>query len=220
MDIKSIQSVRMEAIKANLKKHENVSKKEKNSASKAEQKKPDPAAVYEHVDPSKTVESGYGVLNAQHPRLSEIDKMKLEMDRRMNGAFYRMVLDALDGQNMGMKQAIELLMKERGEEITPEMVEEAEQSVSESGYFGVQATADRIMDFAKHLAVDDPEKAEQLKAAFEAGFKEAEKIWGGELPEISKKTYEAVMEGFDRWMKQDEQDAALASGSDFEDAQT
>lgn len=218
MDIKSIQSVRMEAIKANMKKHENVSKKEKEHTEKAEQKKTDPAAVYEHVDPSKTVESGYGIPSTQHPRLSEIDKMKLEMDRRMNGAFYRMVLDALDGQNMGMKQAIELLMKERGEEITPEMVEEAEQSVSESGYFGVQATADRILDFAKHLAVDDPEKAEQLKAAFEAGFKEAEKIWGGELPEISKKTYQAVMEGFDQWMNPDEQGGAQDSDADAEDA--
>jgi len=32
---------------------------------------------------------------------------------------------------------------------------------------------------------------------FKKGFKQAEKTWGGELPEISKKTYDAVLKKFD-----------------------
>ena len=36
-----------------------------------------------------------------------------------------------------------------------------------------------------------------MRKAFEKGYKQAEKTWGGELPEISKQTYDAVMKGFD-----------------------
>ena len=38
------------------------------------------------------------------------------------------------------------------------------------------------------------------------GFKQATEAWGGELPEISQKTYDAVMSKFDTW-------AAEANGS-------
>ena len=44
---------------------------------------------------------------------------------------------------------------------------------------------------------DDPEKLEKMRAAFEKGYAQAEKTWGGELPDISKRTFDAVMKGFD-----------------------
>ena len=74
---------------------------------------------------------------------------------------------------------------------------QAQADVSEDGYWGVKQTSGRILDFAKALAGDDPEKMEKMRSAFEKGYKMAEKTWGGELPEISKQTYEAVMKGFD-----------------------
>ena len=43
----------------------------------------------------------------------------------------------------------------------------------------------------------DEEKMQEMKSAFEKGFKLAEKKWGGELPEISQKTYDAVNKKFD-----------------------
>ena len=36
-----------------------------------------------------------------------------------------------------------------------------------------------------------------MRAAFKKGYEQAEKTWGGKLPEISQKTYDAVMKGFD-----------------------
>ena len=36
-----------------------------------------------------------------------------------------------------------------------------------------------------------------MRSAFEKGYKQAEKTWGGELPDISKQTFDAVMKGFD-----------------------
>ena len=43
----------------------------------------------------------------------------------------------------------------------------------------------------------DPSKVEEMREAFKKGYEQAEKTWGGELPEISKQTYEAVMKKFD-----------------------
>ena len=34
--------------------------------------------------------------------------------------------------------------------------------------------------------------------AFKKGYEQAEKTWGGELPEISKKTYDAVLDKFEK----------------------
>ena len=74
---------------------------------------------------------------------------------------------------------------------------QAQEDISENGYWGVKQTSERILDFAKALAGDDPEKLEKMRSAFEKGYKQAEKTWGGELPEISKNTFDAVMKGFD-----------------------
>jgi hypothetical protein len=74
---------------------------------------------------------------------------------------------------------------------------QAQADIAEDGYWGVNQTSERILDFAKTLAGDDPAKLEKMREAFEKGYAQAEKTWGGELPEISKRTYEAVMKGFD-----------------------
>ncbi|MBR4670344.1 MAG: hypothetical protein IKO84_07075 [Butyrivibrio sp.] len=74
---------------------------------------------------------------------------------------------------------------------------QAEADIAEDGYWGVKQTSERILDFAKTLAGDDPEKLEKMRAAFEKGYAQAEKTWGGELPDISKRTFDAVMKGFD-----------------------
>ena len=76
---------------------------------------------------------------------------------------------------------------------------QAQADIAEDGYWGVEQTSSRIVDFAKALCGGDPSKIEEMREAFEKGFKMAEETWGGELPEISKKTYEATMKKFDDW---------------------
>ena len=75
---------------------------------------------------------------------------------------------------------------------------QAQEDVSEDGYWGVKQTSNRILDFATALTGGDPSKIEDMRKAFEKGYKQAEDTWGGELPEISKQTYDAVMKGFDK----------------------
>lgn len=75
---------------------------------------------------------------------------------------------------------------------------QAQADIAEDGYWGVEQTSDRIIQFANALTGGDPDKIEEMRAAFEKGYKQAEKTWGGSLPEISKKTYDAVMKKFDK----------------------
>ncbi len=75
---------------------------------------------------------------------------------------------------------------------------QAQADIAEDGYWGVEATSNRIIDFAVALCGDDPDKLEEMKAAFEKGYKQAEKTWGGELPSICQRTYDAVFEKFDK----------------------
>lgn len=76
---------------------------------------------------------------------------------------------------------------------------QAQADIAEDGYWGVEQTSDRILDFAKALAGDDPDKADELLEAFKKGYEQATKSWGQDLPEISKNTYDAVLEKFDKW---------------------
>lgn len=83
--------------------------------------------------------------------------------------------------------------------VSADVKAQAQKDIAEDGYWGVKQTSDRIIDFAKALVGDDPEKAEKMRAAFEKGFKAATKSWGSKLPDISQRTYDAVMDKFDEW---------------------
>lgn len=77
---------------------------------------------------------------------------------------------------------------------------QAQADIAEDGYWGVDQTSDRILDFAKALSGNDTSKAEELINAFKKGFDQATKAWGKTLPEISQRTYDAVLEKFDKWV--------------------
>lgn len=84
----------------------------------------------------------------------------------------------------------------------------AQEAISEDGYWGVKQTSDRIVSFATALAGNDSKQLEKMRDAFLKGYEKAEKTWGGKLPEISKKTYDAVLEKFDKLMNPKTEDKA------------
>ena len=92
---------------------------------------------------------------------------------------------------------------------------QAQADIADDGYWGVEQTSDRIIDFAKALAGDDADQLEKMRSAFEKGYKQAEKTWGGKLPDISQKTYDAVMKKFDdlTQKKNDTTDTSSAAGT-------
>ena len=81
----------------------------------------------------------------------------------------------------------------------PATIEQAQKDIADDGYWGVEQTSDRILDFAKALSGDDPDKADAMLEAFKKGFEQATKAWGDKLPDISQRTYDAVVEKFNKW---------------------
>ena len=75
----------------------------------------------------------------------------------------------------------------------------AKEAISDDGYWGVEQTSQRIFDMAVALSGGDSDKMDEMLAAFQKGFKQATTTWGKELPDISQKTYSAVMEKFEAY---------------------
>ena len=80
---------------------------------------------------------------------------------------------------------------------------QAQELISEDGFFGVKQTTDRIMSFAKALVGENasPEQIENMRAAVQKGFDEVARMFGGfdKLPDVTKQTYDAIMSAFDEW---------------------
>lgn len=57
-------------------------------------------------------------------------------------------------------------------------IAQAKEDISEDGYWGVNQTSDRLLDFAVALSGGDEENMKKMVSAVEKGFKEATKSWG------------------------------------------
>lgn len=84
----------------------------------------------------------------------------------------------------------------------PATIEQAKEDIGEDGYWGVNQTSDRLVDFAIALSGGDEEKMQKMVSAVEKGFNEATKSWGKDLPGISSDTYSATMDKFDKWFEE------------------
>ena len=73
-------------------------------------------------------------------------------------------------------------------------IAQAKEDIGENGYWGVNQTSDRLVDFAIALSGGDEEKMKKMVSAVEKGFKQATKAWGKDLPGISSDTYSATMD--------------------------
>ena len=78
---------------------------------------------------------------------------------------------------------------------------QAQEDISEDGYWGVKQTSQRLFDFASALAGDDEDKMRQMQSEMEKGFKQATSAWGRDLPDISNQTLDAANKLFDEYYK-------------------
>ncbi|MCX7970632.1 MAG: hypothetical protein N3A57_03610 [Negativicutes bacterium] len=94
------------------------------------------------------------------------------------------------------------LIKNRATLSVPESVrQQAAADIAPGGYWSAESTAGRLLDFAKALGGDDPEKIALLKKGFEDGYNQVAKLFGGadKMLDISKQTYALVQKGFADW---------------------
>lgn len=131
-------------------------------------------------------------------RAALVQKLKADVQSRtdqLTDLVHQMI--SKQGNAFGQANDIWKFLASGNFTVDPQTKAQAQADIAEDGYWGVKQTSDRIFDFAMALAGDDEEKMQEMKSAFEKGFKLAEKKWGGELPEISQKTYDAVNKKFD-----------------------
>ena len=136
------------------------------------------AAVYE---PSKRVYT----MDAD-----TVDQMKAELEQRMSNLVQMMM-----GQQIKSNDIWEAL-RTGNFTVDEETQQQAQRDIAEDGYWGVEQTSDRIIKYATALTGGDPDKLDSMIAAFEQGYAEAEKQWGGTLPELAQQTREAVLQKF------------------------
>lgn len=154
-------------------------------------------AVYE---PSK--ETTGAVTKKYKPDTNLIAKMKADADARtsqLQSLVEKMLTK--QGETYGKANDIWSILSSGKFTVDPATKLQAQADIADDGYWGVSQTSQRILDFAKALTGGDPSKIEKMRSAFEKGFKMAEKKWGGSLPDISQKTYDAVQKGFDDMAK-------------------
>lgn len=158
----------------------------------------DKSVVYEKSNDSvKPVTYSINRMSTED-RKALVEQMRAESEARQN-QFISMIEKMLNGQTKAYGQAHDVYRFLAGGNYTVDPVtkNQAIQDISENGYYGVEQTSSRIFDYACALAGNDVEKMKEMQEAFEKGFKGAEKVWGGKLPDICYQTQAAVRKKFE-----------------------
>lgn len=181
-------------------------KTEEASSSSASNKAAETGVIYEKSSDAAKELDRSGVI--YKPNTALVEQLKADQDANKQ-RLMDMVHDTLSGQFSAFKAAngddedsIWRFLASGKFTVSAAAKEEAQKAISEDGFYGVKNTSDRILEMAKSLTGGDPDKIEEMREAFKKGFDQATKSWGQALPEISSKTYDAVMEGFDNWAKE------------------
>jgi len=138
---------------------------------------------------------GYAILTQQ-------DQLTISMLKGETDKNYQSLRDIV--KDLLRRQGVELDKLEKGQtvKVDDQARAEAGKMIAEDGPLGVEKTAERIVQFAKAISGGDTGKLDKLRAAIEAGYKEAEKAFGGTLPDISRQTLERVNSKLDAWEKE------------------
>ena len=170
--------------------------KEKTSAEEATTKTTeDTGVIYEHSTNTNTSSTK----KTYKPDTALINKLKADADARTSQL--RSLVEQMMGKQAttyGNANDIWSFLRSGNYTVDPATKAQAQADIAEDGYWGVGQTSDRIIQFATALTGGAPDKIEAMRDAFKKGYAQAEKTWGGSLPEISQKTYDAVMEKFDK----------------------
>lgn len=163
----------------------------------------DDAVIYEK---SKEVKSnkhdifeGKDLKNPE-ARQAIIDKLKADQEAQQK-KLLDIVRKTISGQGNAIASADDMWKFLASGNFTVDAATKAQakKDIAEDGYWGVEQTSDRILDFAKALSGNDPKQADKLLNAFKKGFDQATKAWGKKLPDISQRTYDAVVKKFEAW---------------------
>lgn len=131
--------------------------------------------------------------------VQSIDRLKAESDKAYE-QLRNLVKQLLEEQGLSFK---EVFNGDKQLIVDDKTRLEAQAAIGEGGQYSPENVSDRIVEFAKAISGGDKGKFVLLSNAIKEGFDEAAKVLGGELPEISQKTYDLVMEKLDKWVEEE-----------------
>ncbi|MCX6074716.1 MAG: hydrogenase-4 component G [Campylobacterales bacterium] len=97
------------------------------------------------------------------------------------------ILDSIDFEAIGYT----------GKPIKEMSPDEAKALVGQDGFFGVDQTSARLSDFVLSGAGDNIDTLKAGREGIVKGFNDAEKMWGGKLPDISYQTLDKALAKID-----------------------
>ncbi len=136
---------------------------------------------------------------SKKPDADLVAKLKADSDARiaqMKSLVEQMI--SKQGQTLGKTDSIWSFLASGNFTVDAATKAQAQADIADDGYWGVEQTSSRIVDFATALAGSDPKQLEKMRDAFKKGFDNATSTWGKSLPDISQRTYQAVMDKFDK----------------------
>jgi hypothetical protein len=141
-------------------------------------------------------------LTYSRPSATEITRMREEAESKYN--YILELIKSLASKQAGIESGISpaegVELEETAVLVVPPEVAAWAQEALES-YYSVEQTSNRIMDMARALSGGDKSKIPLLRKAVQDGFEQVQQILG-ELPQISKDTYNEIMRQFDEWEKE------------------
>ncbi len=170
------------------------------------------AAVYEKSTSSDSVNSTSK--SSATDRSAIVKQLQADLEKQTQN-LYNIVLKTIQGQGKAFAIASQddmwSLLASGNFTADADTIAQAQADIADDGYWGVDQTSSRIVDFAIALSGGDTDKADDMISAFKKGYEEATGTWGKSLPDISSKTYDAVMEKFQAW-----KDGSYDTASDVE----
>ena len=133
-----------------------------------------------------------------------VAQLKADADARTQQ--FRSLVEQLitkQGQTIGKADDIYSFLREGNFTVDPATRAQAQADIAEDGYWGVEQTSSRIFDFAMALSGGTEEGMDEMLAAFKKGFDMATETWGGKLPDISQRTYDAVLKKFEDYKEKE-----------------
>jgi hypothetical protein len=167
-----------------------------------------------NINPQENKELNTNQKGQKEPSLEEqINKSAVEVSLSMGAQIILLMMDSqqkASSNTSAQKDILDFLSGKKvsedfnlantgytGKPITELTKEEATELVGDDGFFGIEKTANRVADFVFSFSGDDLEKLEAGRKGIVQGFEDAQKMWGGELPEISHKTQAKTLELID-----------------------
>lgn len=165
----------------------------------AEKQLKDDAVVFE-----KTNETKKDSTNQIYNKENIVAKLKADQQSRldsMNSLVQKLLGKQAEKFDLANGTNLAATFREVAGKVDQKTIDEAKESISEDGYWGVNQTSDRLVSMAIALSGGDTDKADTMMAAIEKGYKQATKAWGEDLPQICKDTMEATRQKMDDWKK-------------------